>query len=92
MDDHPAELGAAVQFREHLAGIEQALGVEGTFDPLLLIEIDLGEHLSHQVAFLDSDAMLAGQHAAEFDAGLQYIAAKRLRGFLLSRLVRVEQN
>jgi hypothetical protein len=26
---HPPELGAAVQGRKHLAGIEQALGVEG---------------------------------------------------------------
>src|SRR5262249_40893074 len=34
---HAAELGAAVQRRKHLAGIEQALLVEGAFEPLLLV-------------------------------------------------------
>ena len=41
MHVHAAELGAAVQRRKHLAGIEQALVVEGAFEPLLLIEIGL---------------------------------------------------
>src|SRR6187549_3276260 len=44
------ELGAAVQGRKHLAGIEQTLGVEGAFQPLLLVEVDLGKHRRHQVA------------------------------------------
>ena len=34
-----AELGAAVQLREHLAGVEQALGIEGAFQALLLGEV-----------------------------------------------------
>src|SRR5262249_44074429 len=55
-----AELGAAMQRREHLAGIEQALVVEGAFEPLLLVEIGLREHRRHQVAFLHPDAVLAG--------------------------------
>jgi len=33
---HAAKLGAAMQRRKHLAGIEQALGVERAFQPLLL--------------------------------------------------------
>src|SRR4051794_38029999 len=33
------EFGAAVQDRKHLSGIEQALRVEGAFQPLLLVEI-----------------------------------------------------
>jgi len=36
---HAAELGAALQGRKHLAGIEQALLVEGAFEPLLLLEV-----------------------------------------------------
>ena len=44
MNVQAAELGAAVQLRENFSGIEQAFGVEGTFDPLLLIEVDLREH------------------------------------------------
>src|SRR5208337_2775993 len=56
VDMHTAELGAAVQGRKDLAGIEQALVVEGAFEPLLLIEVDLRKHHWHQVALLDADA------------------------------------
>ena len=79
MDMHAAELGAAMQCRKHLAGIEQALVVERAFEPLLLIEIDLGKHHRHQIALLDADAMLAGQHAADLDAQPQDIGAELLR-------------
>ena len=76
MDMHAAEFGAAVQGRKHLAGIEQALRVERAFQPLLLVEIDLGEHLRHQIALLDADAVLAGQDAAELDAARRISAPK----------------
>jgi hypothetical protein len=33
---HAAEFGAAMQHREHLAGIEQPTRIEGAFEPLLL--------------------------------------------------------
>src|SRR5579885_1375351 len=59
MHVQPPELGAAMQLREHLARIEQALGVEGAFQALLLVEIGLVEHRAHEVALLDADAMLA---------------------------------
>src|SRR5476651_828683 len=75
---HAAEFGAAVQGRKHLAGIEQALGIEGAFQPLLLVEVDLAEHFRHQVALLDADAMLAGEHAAEFNTTTQDIRAESL--------------
>src|SRR4029079_9381269 len=78
MDVHAAELGAAVQGRKHFSGVEQALRVEGAFQPLLLGEVDLSEHLAHQVALLDADAMLAGEHAAKLDAGAQNVGAKGL--------------
>src|ERR1700754_2680287 len=70
VDVHAAEFGAAVQSRKHLSRIEQARRVEGAFQPLLLVEIDLAEHLRHQIALLDADAMLAGQHPADLDAEL----------------------
>src|SRR5262245_56164518 len=47
---HAAELGTAVVRRKNLAGIEQALVVEGALESLLLIEIGLREHRRHQVA------------------------------------------
>src|SRR5580704_3789565 len=68
MHMHAAELGAAVQGREYFAGIEQALVVEGAFDALLRLEIDFRKHHRHQIAFLDADAVLAGEHAADLDA------------------------
>jgi len=63
MHMHTAELCTSAQGRKDLAGIEQQLGVEGAFDPLLMVEIDLGEHLRHQVALFDADTMLPRQHA-----------------------------
>src|SRR5713226_9508218 len=41
VDMHTAELGAAMQRREHFSRVEQALRIERAFQPLLLIEIDL---------------------------------------------------
>src|SRR3954451_6532664 len=68
---HPAELGAAVQLREHLAGIEKVVGVEGALETLLLREVDVVEHRVHQVTLLDADAVLAGQHATDLNAETQ---------------------
>ena len=79
MDMHAAKFGTAMQRREHLAGIEQALRVERAFQALLLVEIDLAEHLRHQVALLDTDAMFAGQHTAKLDAAPKDIGAKGFR-------------
>src|SRR5690242_1355793 len=47
---HMTLLNAGRQSRKHLARIEQAPGVEGAFETLLLVEISLGEHRRHQVA------------------------------------------
>lgn len=63
-----AELSATVQLRKYLARIKQSLAVEGAFHALLLIEIDFGEHRVHEVALFDTDAVLAGKNAANFDA------------------------
>ena len=41
MDVHPPQLGAAMELRKDLAGIEQPLGIEGAFEALLLVEIEL---------------------------------------------------
>ena len=78
--------------REHLAGIEQPVGIEGAFQPLLLGQIDLVEHLRHQVALLDAHAVLAGQHAADLDAEAQDVGAERLGPLQLARLVGVVED
>src|SRR3981081_1014888 len=87
-----AKLSAAVQGRKYLPRIEQALRVERAFQPLLLVEIDLAEHLRHQVALLDTDAMFAGQHAAELDADPQDIGAEGLRPLDLAGLVGIVED
>src|SRR5258708_38576137 len=92
MHVHAAEFGAAMQGWKHLAGIEQAMRVEGAFQPLLLVEIDLAEHLRHQVALFDADAMFAGQYAAELDAAAQDIRAEGFGLVHLAGLVGVVQD
>src|SRR6185295_12796611 len=84
-----AEFGAAMQLGKHLAGVEQALRIEGALQPLLLIEIGLGEHHGHQIAFLDADAVLAGQHAPDLDAELEDFRAELLGLFQFARRVGV---
>jgi hypothetical protein len=65
---HPAEFGTALQSRKDLAGIQPMVRVERTLDALLLCEVNLVEHGVHEVAFLDANAVLASQDAADLDA------------------------
>src|SRR5258707_8253176 len=60
MDVDAPELGAAMELREDLAGIQQPVRIEGAFQALLLVEVDRIEHYRHQIALLDADAVLAG--------------------------------
>src|SRR5262249_14917798 len=92
MHMHAPKLRAAVQRRKHLAGIEQALVVEGAFESLLLIEIGFRKHRRHQVALLDADAVLAGQYATHFDTQPQNIGAELLGPLELARLVGIIEN
>src|SRR5262249_51491361 len=92
MDVHTAELGTAVQHREHLAGVEEPVGIEGAFEPLLLRQLALAEHRAHEVALLDADAVLARKDAAHRDAELQDVAAESLGALELARLVGVVED
>src|SRR5271163_469006 len=89
---HAAELGAVMERREHLAGIEQPLLVEGAFDALLVLHIDFGKHDRHQIPLLDPDAMLAGEHAADLDAQLQDVGPERLRALELPWLIGIVKD
>src|SRR3546814_5305418 len=59
---------------------------------LLLLQVGLAEHRAHEIALLDADAMLAGQHAADLDAELQDVGAEVLRLLQLARLVGVVED
>src|SRR5947209_287470 len=72
------ELRAAAELRKDLAGIEQALLIEGAFQALLLVQVDFTEHRVHEIALFDADAVLAGEHAADLDAKPQ---DRRAEGF-----------
>src|SRR4051812_35732183 len=39
VDVDPAQLGATVQYREHLPGIEEQVRIEGALDPLLMGQV-----------------------------------------------------
>src|ERR1044072_2948225 len=92
MHMHAAELGAAVQRWKHLAGVEQSLGVEGAFEPLLLVEVALGKPARHQGSFLDADTVLAGEHAADLDAELEDLGAELLGALQFARLVGIIED
>ena len=55
-------------------------------------EVGLVEHLAHQVALLDPDPVLAGQHAADRDAEPQDVGAERLGPLDLAGLVGVVED
>src|SRR5438874_1091292 len=92
VDVHAPELGASVQRRKYLARVEQTLVVERAFEPLLLLEVGLGEHCRHQVALLHADAMLAGEHPAHLDAKPQDVGAELFRTLEFARLVCVIED
>src|SRR5690348_8098016 len=81
-----------MELGEDLAGIEQAARIEGAFQALLLIEVDLVEHGRHEVALFDANAVLARQHAADLDAKTQDVRAEFLSALELARLVRIVKD
>src|SRR5262245_58560126 len=64
-------LGAAAQRRIDLARVEAHLGIERVFHAVLDLEVRRVELVRHEVALLEADTVLAGQHAADVDAELQ---------------------
>ena len=87
VDVQAAELGTAVQDGKYLTGIKETIGVEGAFEPLLVLEIILGEDFVHEIALFDSDAMLAGEHATHLDTEAEDFGPELLRFFKRARFV-----
>src|SRR5262249_42299683 len=92
MDMDAPQFGAAVELREDLAGIEEAVGVEGAFQALLLRQIDLIEHRAHEITLLDAHSVLAGPPPADLDAELQNVGAERLGALELARRIGVIED
>src|SRR5438876_1004789 len=90
MHVHPTQFGAAVQRRKHLAGVEQALVVEGAFEALLLIEVSFREHRTHQVALLDAAAVRPAQNSSRSssEAETLQLTARHSRAIASTRAMR----
>ena len=78
--------------REHLAGVQQPVRVEGGLEPALLLQFMGVELHRHQVALFHADAMLAGQAAADLDAQLQDVGAEFLGGMEAGGIVGIEHD
>src|SRR5215213_11680695 len=89
MHMHAPKFCASAELWEDLARIEQRARVKGALQTLLLIEVNLVEHRVHQVALLDADTVLPGQHPTDLDAKSQNIGAEGLGAIQLAFLVRV---
>src|SRR5712664_1647349 len=73
-----AELHTAAGRGKHLAGIEEFLRIERAFEALLLDQINIAELVLHEVPLLDANAVLPGEHPAEFDTGLEDVGPESL--------------
>src|SRR5260370_35601573 len=92
MDMKTAELGAAMQLWKHLARVQQAIRVESAFEALLVRQVALVEHRSHEVALFDADPVLTGQYSTDFDAEPEDIGHKGLGTLELYGLVGVIES
>jgi len=89
MDMETAELGAAMQLWKDLARVEQAIRIESAFEALLVRQVALVEHCSHEVALFHADPVLTRQHPTDLDAKSQDIGSKSLGSFNLVNLIGV---
>jgi hypothetical protein len=92
MDMDAAKLGTTMQRWIHLTGIEKMAGIECTFNALLLIHIIFREHRTHEIAFLNADAMFAGQYTTDLDTDFKNFSAKFFGRFQLTWLIGIIQN
>src|SRR5687767_9754024 len=64
---HAPELGAAIESRDGLPGIQEAVLVERALHGVEELELRGAELHAHVVHFFDADAVLAGDRAANRD-------------------------
>ena len=75
-----------------LAGFSRHLGSNTRLDAHLHVEVGRRELRRHQLAFLDADAVLAGEAAAELDAEPQDSCARKFRPVGLFGAVGIVEN
>jgi len=92
MHAHHAELRAAVQCGDSLAGIEQTELIERMLDRVEDSEFRCAELHTHLVDFLHTHAMLPGDSAADLHAQYQYRRAELLGTPELIVVIRIEHD
>ena len=92
MDMQTSKFGATVKLREHLARVQKMPRVEGAFQALLLLQVVLGELDGHQVALLNTHAVLPGQYTTHLHTAAQDVGAEFLGTLKLAGLVRIKQD
>ena len=75
-----------------LPGLSRCCGSNAHLTRICWSRSILAEHLRHQIALFDADAMLAGEHAADLDAEPQDIGAEGLRLVQLARPVGIVED
>eukprot|EP01136_Pigoraptor_vietnamica_P010494 Opistho-1_new@48175 len=89
---HAPVLGAALQGRDDLAGVQQARGIEGGLERQHLRALGGRELHAHAVELLDAHAVFAGDRAAELHRGLQNLGTEQLATVQLVGVGGVEQD
>src|SRR5258708_9485042 len=87
-----APLGAALERRHRLAGVEDAVRIERALHVMERGELGRAELHAHLAQLLDAHAVLAGDRAAHFHAALEDAPAQLLGALDLSRPVGVVED
>src|SRR5438093_162575 len=89
---HGPRLDARLPRGEHLAGVAETARVERVLEALHQREVRRGEDERHEVGLLETDAMLAGDRAADLRAHLHDLRSGRHDARLLAGLARIVED
>ena len=92
MHMHTTKLGAAVQCRYRLAGIEQAQFIKSVFQCMEGFQFSRFELYTHGVDFFDAHAVFAGDGAADVDAELEDFGTEIFGTFELTGIIGIVED
>src|SRR5437016_3189000 len=86
------KIGATLRAGKHLVRIAAVLRIKHTTQRAHRVEVVLGELLLHEIYLFHTDAVLARHAAAEFNALVQNVVARRERAFHLIGIALIIQH
>ena len=92
VDMKPSEFRTSMQVRKDLARVQQMSRIKGAFQTLLLLQIIFGELNVHQIALLDTNAVLAGEYTTHFNTASQDVGPEFFGALQFARLVGIKQD